>query len=296
MATLFALTSQTSLAGRFLNRSGMALTYEVRGAGPILVCHPGGPGFSADCLRDLGGLDRARTLVLLNPRGTAGSDRPRDPRAYELDDYTNDLEDMRVHLGLETVDLLGQSHGGVVAMDYAARFPRRVKRLLLITTLARFAAAQKEAMETGMAKHAAESWYADAVAALEEEQAGRFSSDEEMGSLWQREIPFYFATFGESERAYVESMAGEKVNADALRLFNTEVFETFDLRPELGRITARTLVLVGEDDFITGPAAAPDMTEGIPNCELVTVPGGHFVFIESPDAFREAVVRFLEKG
>jgi pimeloyl-ACP methyl ester carboxylesterase len=296
LATLVGLTSQTTLAGRFLNRSGMALTYVVRGAGPILVCHPGGPGFSSEHLRDLGGLDKTRTLVLLNPRGTAGSDRPADPRAYELDDYGNDLEDLRLHLGLEAMDLLGQSHGGVVAMDYAARFPRRVTRLLLITTLARFAAAQREAMEKGMAKRSAESWYVDAVAALEEEQAGSFSSDEEMGALWLREAPFYFARFGESERAYVESLAGETVNADALRLFNTEAFETFDLRRELGRITARTLVLVGEDDFITGPAAAADMTEGIPNCELVTVPGGHFVFIESPDAFREGVVRFLEKG
>lgn len=274
----------------------MALTYAVRGAGPILVCHPGGPGYSSDYLRDLGGLDQTRTLVLLNPRGTGASDRPRDRGAYELDDYTNDLEDVRLHLGLEKMDLLGQSHGGIVAMDYSARFPRRVNRLLLVSTLARFGAPQREAMEAGMARRADQPWYADALAALAREQAGDFSTEEELGALTHQEMPFYFANYGDNERAYIESRAGETVNADALRLFNSDIFETFDLCPDLGRIRAGTLVVVGEDDFITGPASAGDMVEKIPNCDLVTLPGGHYVFIESPDAFREAVLRFLEQG
>jgi len=33
----------------------MSLTYRVQGAGPIVVCHPGGPGFSFSYLQDLGG-------------------------------------------------------------------------------------------------------------------------------------------------------------------------------------------------------------------------------------------------
>jgi pimeloyl-ACP methyl ester carboxylesterase len=295
LSTLFRLTAQTTLAGRFLNRSGMALTYEVRGAGPILVCHPGGPGFSARRFEGLAGIDGSRTLVLFNPRGTAGSDRPGDARDYELDDYVNDLEDLRLHLGLETIHLVGHSHGGTVAIDYAARYPRQVSKLVLVTTLARFAGVQKDAMDKSMAARSSEPWYADAMAAVEREQAGDFVTDADLGALWDREVPFYFANFGEAEQAYCERQRGEPLNADTLRHFNREIFETFDLRPELSRIKAPTLVVVGEHDFITGPVCGAELVDGIPKAELVTLPAGHMVFVEAPDAFREALLEFLAR-
>ena len=47
---------------------------------------------------------------------------------------------------------------------------------------------------------------------------------------------------------------GEVPVADALLLFNNEVFTTFDLRPSLPKIAAPTLVITGERDFITGPS------------------------------------------
>jgi proline-specific peptidase len=297
VATIEFVTSQTSLTSRFVNRSGLRLSYRVQGAGPIMVCHPGGPGFSADYLQDIGGIDQVRTLVLLNPRGTAESSRPADPEAYDIDDYVNDVEDLRLHLGLESMDLLGQSHGGVVAIDYAARFPRRVKSLVLVTTLARFAAAQKDAMDAAMARRSGQPWYQEAMAAVEQEQAGKFKTDEELGALWAREVYLYFAKVGDTERAYIQSMRGEKVNADALRFFNREVFEKFDLRDELPRIKARTLVVVGEDDFIAGPVAGAEIVAGIPSADLVTIKdAGHFVFVEQRQAFRDAVLRWLESS
>ena len=61
---------------------------------------------------DLAGLWERFMLVLLNPRGTAGSSRPADPRAYQIEDYVADVEELRVHLGLERMLLLGHSHGG----------------------------------------------------------------------------------------------------------------------------------------------------------------------------------------
>ena len=54
------------------------------------------------------------------------------------------------------------------------------------------------------------------------------------------------------------TLRGEVPVADALLLFNNEIFTTFDLRPELPKIIAPTLVITGEDDFITGPACAAD--------------------------------------
>ena len=233
--------------------------------------------------------------MLPDPRGTGGSDRPADARAYDIEDYSNDVEELRGHLGLERINLLGHSHGGVVALDYAARFPDRVERLVLASTLARFAQEQLGAMEAAMAAKSGEPWYDDAREALEAEQAARFATDQELGELALRELPFYFASYGDGEQAYVESLRVDIPNADTLRYFNQEIFETFDLRPKLGKITARTLVVTGEEDFITGPVCADEIAEGLRDARKVIIPGaGHFVFIEAPQAFREAVFDFLE--
>jgi pimeloyl-ACP methyl ester carboxylesterase len=274
---------------------GRRLAYKRIGTGPTLVCHGGGPGFSALYLGNVGGLDAHRELVLLDPRGTGGSDRPADPRAYAVDDYADDVEELRKHLGLERIDLLGHSHGGVVAMAYAARYPDRVGRLILASTLARFAPEQEAAMNEAMAKHAGEPWFEDASAALQAEQAGEFSSDEELGELAIRELPFYFARFGEAEQAYLDTLRDDIPNADTLLLFNREIFETFDLRPELAKIAAPTLVITGELDFITGPVCADEIAGAIPGSRKTILPDtGHFIFVESPEAFRSAVLGFLE--
>jgi proline-specific peptidase len=273
---------------------GRRLAYRRAGSGPTLVCHGGGPGFSGLYLGNLGGLDEHLELVLLDPRGTGASDRPADARAYSIADYADDVEELRADLGFERISLFGHSHGGVVAIEYAARHPERVERLVLASTLVRFAPEQESAMEAAMAARRGEPWYADAAAALQAEQAGQFATDEELGELALRELPFYFAHYGDAERAYADSLRSDTPNADTLRLFNQEIFETFDLRPELERITAPTLVITGEEDFITGPVCADEIAAGIAGAEKVVLPGvGHFIFVEAPEQFRESVLSFL---
>jgi proline-specific peptidase len=273
---------------------GRRLAYERTGAGSTLVCHGGGPGFSSLYLGDLGGLDERLELVLLDPRGTGGSDRPPDPQAYAIADYVADVEELRAHLGLDRMNLFGHSHGGIVAMAYAALHPHRVERLILASTLARWAPEQEQAMKQWMASLADEPWHADAKAAIEAEQAGEFTTDEEMAELGLREFPFYFASYGDDERAYVETLRTDTANADTLRYFNQEIWESFDLRPELARITAPTLVITGAEDFIAGPVSAGEIEQGIGDVSKVIIPDcGHFIFVDAPEAFGEAVVSFL---
>jgi pimeloyl-ACP methyl ester carboxylesterase len=258
------------------------------------VCHPGGPGFSSRYFGELAGLGERFTLALLNPRGSEGSDRPADPRAYGTEDYVADLDELRGHLGLDRMLLFGHSHGGVVAQAYTARHPERVERLVVASALARFRAEQTEAMDAAIATKAGEPWFEDALAALQAEQAGRWGSDQELAELALRELPFYFAAFGERERAYLRQLDGEIPCGDALKLFNEEIFTTFDLRPELARITAPTLVITGEDDFICGPVSAHEIACAIAGSELVLLGDcGHFVFVEQPELFRDAVGAFL---
>ncbi|GGJ38696.1 alpha/beta fold hydrolase [Streptomyces brasiliensis] len=68
----------------------------------------------------------------------------------------------------------------------------------------------------------------------------------------------------------------------------------FDVRDELSAVTAPTLVLVGEDDFICGPRWARMIHEGIPGSRLVVLDRtGHLGHLEHPEEFAMAVVEFL---
>ena len=150
-------------------------------------------------------------------------------------------------------------------------------------------------MRAGMEKRSSQPWAADAIAAVEEEQAGHFETDEELSPIVLREWPLYFAHYGAAEAGYLDTLKAESVNADTLKLFNEEIFNKFDLRSSLGEIGAPTLVITGDEDFICGPICAEEISAGIREARMVMVgDAGHYVFVEQPQAFHDEVASFLE--
>jgi len=269
-----------------LTADGRTLAYRRVGSGPVLVCHPGGPGFSGAEFGDFAGLDRQLSLLLLDPRGTGGSDPPSDPNAYSLDDYVSDLEELRFHLELDRLNLLGFSHGGMVAMAYAAAYPEHVDRLVVASSLARVGEAQQKEAERLIEERAGEPWHTDAIAALQAEEESAYQTPADMSRLWRAMAPLYFNRWDEAARAFIEESSAIG-NVESLRLFNANLP---DLLEDLGRITAPTLVVAGEDDFICGPASAGEIAEGIAGSRLVLIPAaGHFTYFEQPERFATAV-------
>ena len=109
----------------------------------------------------------------------------------------------------------------------------------------------------------------------------------------QRQIPLYFHRWEGNEQVGGR-LAMDFAHAEPLHHFNTVEFPTFDLRGELRRIKAPTLVVAGDDDFMCGPACADAIVAELPDARLVTIPeSGHFVYIEQPEAFRAALTGFL---
>jgi pimeloyl-ACP methyl ester carboxylesterase len=238
-------------------------------------------------LHDLGGLDRTRTLLLVDPRGTGGSP---EAERYALGDYVGDLEELRVAEGLESFDLLGFSHGAVVAAAYAVAHPDRVRRLLLVVGLAALTPELEAEASRAVAAREGEPWYAAAAEALRREAAGEYETPEECAAMWNDMAPLYFARWEERYRPLVEVGS---FSPEPLRQFNGS---GLDLRPELGRIAAETLVLTGREDFVCGPAAAQVLADGIAGAELVVLEdAGHMVHLERPAEFSAAVEAFLAR-
>jgi proline iminopeptidase len=273
---------------------GRTLAWHERGSGPVLLCHPGGPGCSAEYLGGLPDLAEERTLLLLDPRGTGESDRPTDREDYGLEAYARDVEAVRAHLGLARIDLLGHSHGGFVAMAWAGAHPDRVGRLVLAGTAPRFTDAIRARRFQRVAEHQDQPYFADAMAALQAHQAGEYETDEERARLYERESPL-FAPLGADSADVMVTLARSGTNADALRHFNDHVAGVMDLAPGLARVDAPTLVITGTVDPM-GAAAADELMQALPNGTLATVPGDHFPFLEREHRpqWSRAVLEFLQ--
>jgi len=283
---------------RLTTADGRALAWRELGSGPVLVCHPGGPGCSSGYFGELAELATQRTLIVLDPRGTGGSDRPGDPVAYDLEHYVADIEAVREHLGLERLDLLGHSHGGFVAMAWGGAHPDRVGRLVLANTAPRFTDDIRQARAQRAASHQGQPYFEDAMDALRAHQEGRYRDDEELAGLYRRESPL-LAPLGADVSGMTEAVLRAGINADALRHFNERIAGAMDLRAQLARIAAPTLVLGGDQD-VFGRSTQEEIASSLPNATLVVLSGlDHFPFLEDPEhraRWSAVVLEFLAAG
>ena len=275
---------------------GRRLSWGEAGCGPPILCHPGGPGCSGAYFGDLSPLAAERTVVLLDPRGTGGSDRPADPAAYDLEDYAADIEAVRNHLGLARLDVLGHSHGGFVAMTWAGKHPERVGRLVLASTTVRFTSATREARSRRIESHRGRPYFEDAMDALAAHQEGRFAGDAELAALYLREWRALVPVDAEPELV-LGALAAAGANADALAHFNARIAGGMDLRPLLVGVDAPALVLTGAlDVFGFGRDAAREIAEALPRATVVVLEGAdHLPFLEagSRGAWSRAILEFL---
>ena len=272
----------------------MRLHYRVSGQGPVLIAHPGGPGTGAAFLGDLAGLDEVATIVWLDPRGTGGSTAPADASAYTLADYADDVDALRQHLGLERIGLLGFSHGGMVAMRYGIDRSDRLTHLVLLDTAPALDAVALERVTAAMDRREGEPRYAEVRPLLDSDEVE--TSDEAAMANMLAILPMYFHRWDGTARSFAATLEGAGFHARCQAAWAEEE-ASMDLRPGLSRITAPTLVVVGQDDFICDTVSAREMARAIPGSRLATIPeAGHFPWVEQPAAFRAALDRFLTEG
>ncbi|MET9963719.1 alpha/beta hydrolase [Streptomyces sp. NPDC006326] len=270
---------------------GTELAYHLSGDGAPLLCLPGGPMQASVYLGNLGGLDAHRQLIRLDLRGTGRSARPEDPGSYRCDRLVGDVEALRAHLGLARVDLLGHSAGANLAALYAERHPDRVGRLALITPspfglgIEVSAAARRETAL--LRRH--EPWFPAAFAALEDVMAGRATADS-----WQALTPLRYGRWDAAARAHQAAEDAQR-NGEAAAVFGSEgAFDPDRTRAALARFGQRVLVLAGEVDLNSPPAAMAELSGLFPHAELVVQPGaGHFPWLDDPDRFTASTAAFL---
>lgn len=103
----------------YLRVTGGRVWYKTVGSGgvPLLTLH-GGPGFCHDYLCALEDLASERPVIFFDQLGCGKSDRPSDTSLWTVDFFVNQIDEVRQALSLDDTHLLGQSWGGMLAMQY----------------------------------------------------------------------------------------------------------------------------------------------------------------------------------
>jgi pimeloyl-ACP methyl ester carboxylesterase len=275
----------------FDSPDGTRLAYERAGDGSPLVCLPGGPMQASAYLGDLGGLSAHRGLVRLDLRGTGGSAVPVDPASYRCDRQVADVEALRVHLGLDRLDLVAHSAGASLALLYAARHPGRVGRLALIAPSP--AAVGLEITDQDRRQAAelrrGEPWFAAAFAALQRIWEGHPTADD-----WAGIAPFIHGRW-DAERQETVALEARLRNDDAAAVYYSDgAIDPDAVRSALGRLEAPVLLVAGEYDVSLPAGRAAEYADLFSSAELAVQPrGGHNPWLDDPEWFRSTMARFL---
>ncbi|MEZ4847693.1 MAG: alpha/beta fold hydrolase [Bacteroidia bacterium] len=118
--------------GEIENENGI-IHYKLRGRGTPILMLSSGPGYSGEYLTPVAGmLGRTDQIILPDLRGTGRSAvRQYNQETINLKNIINDLDSLRKYLELDEWVLLGHGFGGMLAMEYAARFPENTQALIL---------------------------------------------------------------------------------------------------------------------------------------------------------------------
>jgi proline-specific peptidase len=258
---------------------------------PLLLLH-GGPGASHDYLENLEALaSPEREVVFYDQLGCGKSDQPNDPALWTVELFVRELAQMRESLGLSRVHILGQSWGGMLAIEYMLTRPLGVVSLILSNT------ASSMPLWVAEANRLRAALPVDVNATLlEHERAGTTSSPEyaaAMMTFYDRHVcrvkpypDFVARSFAQIGVVY-NTMNGPS------EFHVTGVIRDWDRTPRLGEIRAPTLVISGEFDEST-PAINRVLHEGIAGSHWVMLKNcSHLSHVEDPQGYMGAVHDFL---
>jgi 3-oxoadipate enol-lactonase len=260
-----------------LTLDGRSVHYLDEGRGePVLLLVHGFPLQARMWEPQIQAFSGGHRIVIPDLYGFGDSEVPSDRSDYSVDAYADQVAGVAAELGLGRVVLAGVSMGGYIALALARRHPGLLAGLVLADTRA-----EPDSDEARQRRSDQQVFLGGAgdldtlVDGLLDTMVGKRSPRRsevlEQARAWM---------LGTAREGWIGALEAMKQRPDS--------------RPGLAAIDVPTLVVVGEDDELTPPAAAEALVGGIPGARLVVVPAtGHLSNLENPDAFNRALADFL---
>jgi 3-oxoadipate enol-lactonase len=219
--------------------------------------------------------DQARAIgpwraISLDLRGHGRSAAPSGD--YALDRLAQDVLDVLAALNVGQAVVCGLSLGGLIGQAVALRAPSAVRGLVLANTTARIGAPDAWAERAARVR-------AEGLGAIADMAMERFFSERFRAAEPATVARFRQTLIGGSAEGYAgccTALGGA------------------DLRGDVGRIAAPTLVIGGAQDVSTPPEQTAALAAAIPDARHVALDAAHLSNVERPEAFSAALVKHLE--
>lgn len=275
---------------------GAELYLKVAGHGPVCVLVHGGPGQGSLSTEKMGAdkLEDFLTMVWFDQRGSGKSP---DAQDYHLDRVVQDFEDARQALGVDRWCLIAHSFGGILAVEYAKRYPEHVSKLVMANTTLHFLGPENARMQIDfvnrvlgkqVVKVAADADAASLAKARDEARAALMKSGN--GYRFLSETTDSIQAMGEIDGGYERS-----------RGFGNAIFDEAAKYPEYmqdytadsASVTQPVLVIAGAKDYAVGPDEHKRFR--FPNQKVAVIDGGHISYYENNAEFVGAIRDFMAR-
>src|SRR5436305_7638170 len=192
-------------------------------------------------------------------------------RPFTREDLVSDLAEFLDCMCLENPTIMGVSFGGVLALEFAARHPYRLKDLIVQGAGSRF--------ERGLLQIVAGT------------VLSRFPLPSDNPFVNQ----FFNLLFGGATKkdALFDFVTRQIWQTDqSMMAHRFHLVETFDINGRLDRIRVPTLIMAGEKDVLVSPRSLTELVDGIPNAQFKGLPRcEHLALVTAPAVVADTVCR-----
>lgn len=251
-----------------VNIDGLKVDYEDEGTGLPVVFIPGITGSKDWFKYQLSGLSKRHRIISYNLRKASRRER------YTIDLLTEDLARFIHTTRLVNAVIAGHCFGGLVAQQFALKYPQQASALILSSTFPHLPPHSPQQIIDMLAPGPIQ--FESSISRFFRKLFGgrRQIADDVEGLDWLAK----------------HNAALDRATLDA----RIRIVEQFDSRSRLPEITVPTLVIVGAEDNALILAGAQQLDEGISQANLEVIEGGdHFMFYTRHDLYNDVVDDFL---
>lgn len=266
--------------------------YRAVGSGePIFILH-GAPGLDHTYLRPgMDALSEDHRLIYFDQRGTGKSTCDLNCESINMDAFVEDLESLRKAFNCRKMTLLAHSWGGLIALEYALKYPDKTKALLLMHS----APLSTKAMERFYENLALRLRpISDQLADIEASEEFKMRNPKLINRYFQMIFQKYFWDEKNSNLLNIDLSEETASNYFIVStLIDSDYLGEFDIYDQVAKITTPTLIIHGDSDPIPEKYAT-EIHQAIKDSEFLLIARcGHFPFIEQPFALFRKINDFL---
>ena len=271
--------------------------YKIVGSGdktPLLLLH-GGPGVPSYYLNPIAELAKDRPVIFFDQLGCGRSDRITDTALMTVDNYVEEVKELRDSFGLKDYYLYGQSWGTMLGTDFYLAHPEGIKALVLSSS----ALSIKKWMEDAQKQIVTLPDSFQQMIKVNEEAKTYDNAD------YQRALKVYYEKYvarklpwsADVDSALSPTQLGYNVYLymeGPSEFTITGTIKTYDRTPDLGKLKLPVLYIVGDHDE-ANPETSKYYQSLTPGAKLETIQNaGHLTMQDNPEQHNRVLAAFLD--